>query len=485
MSAAPFSSAGWCFSDSMVAAISRVWRPVSTSAAAMRVSSSKISALRRPRPTALTLVGHVAQALDQREAFALDLAQAGADGGQTRHDHAGAEGRQREQEQEHGGAARAGAERLDGFHADPAWLVSMAGGRWRTSDVVRAAAMFGGARWDRVTTATARITGVMRWGAGCLSGVMSSGRGSGLGRPRGLGARRGPSRIALMTTPTAPASTAARPRAQPVRRLHAPRVRARRGQGRPDRDGHAQRVRAPDALRPERGVPAGHDEEGAPEVDHPGAAVVPARRLQRQVAAGAWRARSGTSGRDEDGDLGPVYGVQWRSWPKAGGEHVDQIAEVVEHAEDQPGFAPASSSSRGTWRDLDQMALMPCHAFFQFYVADGKLSLPAVPAQRRYLPGRALQHRELRAADAHDGAAVRAGGLGLHLDGRGLPHLLNHFEQVETAAVAQPLPVSNDATSSASRGSIFDYEFEDFEPAGTTSTTRRSRRRWRRERREP
>ena len=75
----------------------------------------------------------------------------------------------------------------------------------------------------------------------------------------------------------------------------------------------------------------------------------------------------------EDGDLGPVYGVQWRSWPKAGGGHVDQIAEVVKQLKSNPDSRRIIVSA---WNvaELDQMALMPCHAFFQFYVADGRLS---------------------------------------------------------------------------------------------------------------
>jgi thymidylate synthase len=115
----------------------------------------------------------------------------------------------------------------------------------------------------------------------------------------------------------------------------------------------------------------------------------------------------------EDGELGPVYGVQWRNWPKPDGGHVDQIADVVKHAQDQPRLAPHHRERLERGPELDQMALMPCHAFFQFYVAPatevggrGKPELPALPAQRRHLPGRALQHRQLCAADAHAGPAM-------------------------------------------------------------------------------
>jgi thymidylate synthase len=76
---------------------------------------------------------------------------------------------------------------------------------------------------------------------------------------------------------------------------------------------------------------------------------------------------------DEHGDLGPVYGYQWRSWPAPNGEHIDQLAQVIEQIKVNPDSRRHVVSA---WNvaDLDAMALMPCHAFFQFYVADGKLS---------------------------------------------------------------------------------------------------------------
>ena len=74
-----------------------------------------------------------------------------------------------------------------------------------------------------------------------------------------------------------------------------------------------------------------------------------------------------------DGDLGPVYGYQWRSWPAPDGRHIDQISQVVDMLKKNPDSRRIIVSA---WNvaDLDKMALMPCHAFFQFYVADGKLS---------------------------------------------------------------------------------------------------------------
>jgi len=74
-----------------------------------------------------------------------------------------------------------------------------------------------------------------------------------------------------------------------------------------------------------------------------------------------------------DGDLGPVYGYQWRSWPAADGRHIDQIGQVLEQLRRNPDSRRMIVSA---WNvaDLDRMALMPCHAFFQFYVAEGRLS---------------------------------------------------------------------------------------------------------------
>ena len=76
---------------------------------------------------------------------------------------------------------------------------------------------------------------------------------------------------------------------------------------------------------------------------------------------------------DDNGDLGPIYGYQWRSWPAPDGRHIDQLAGVIEQIKANPNSRRHIVSA---WNvaDLDEMALAPCHAFFQFYVADGKLS---------------------------------------------------------------------------------------------------------------
>jgi thymidylate synthase len=76
---------------------------------------------------------------------------------------------------------------------------------------------------------------------------------------------------------------------------------------------------------------------------------------------------------DENGELGPVYGSQWRSWPTADGRHIDQISQVIDQIKNNPDSRRIIVSA---WNvaEVDTMALPPCHAFFQFYVADGKLS---------------------------------------------------------------------------------------------------------------
>lgn len=76
---------------------------------------------------------------------------------------------------------------------------------------------------------------------------------------------------------------------------------------------------------------------------------------------------------DENGNLGPVYGYQWRSWPTPDGRHIDQISDVIQQIKKTPDSRRLIVSSWNVGQ-IDQMALPPCHAFFQFYVADGKLS---------------------------------------------------------------------------------------------------------------
>jgi thymidylate synthase len=118
---------------------------------------------------------------------------------------------------------------------------------------------------------------------------------------------------------------------------------------------------------------------------------------------------------DANGDLGPVYGHQWRHWPAPGGAEIDQIRDLI------AGLVKNPDSRRhivSAWNpaDIPQMKLPPCHALFQFYVAPAGARrrerprpavLPALPAQCRHLPWRPLQHRVLCLVHADGGAGVR------------------------------------------------------------------------------
>ena len=114
---------------------------------------------------------------------------------------------------------------------------------------------------------------------------------------------------------------------------------------------------------------------------------------------------------DENGDLGPVYGSQWRSWPAPDGRKIDQIANVVDSIKTKPDSRRHIVSA---WNpaEVDEMALPPCHCLFQFYVANGKLSCQLYQRSADTFLGRAVQHRLLCAADPYGGAGDGAGGRG-------------------------------------------------------------------------
>lgn len=125
----------------------------------------------------------------------------------------------------------------------------------------------------------------------------------------------------------------------------------------------------------------------------------------------------------DDGQLGPVYGYQWRSWPaRCGAEPIDQIRALIDGIRKDPDSRRHIVSA---WNvaDLPDMALPPCHCLFQFYVADGKLSCQLLPAQRGRVPWSAVQHRQLCLADKHDRAANWPAGGRVYLDRRRLPPL--------------------------------------------------------------
>ncbi len=168
-----------------------------------------------------------------------------------------------------------------------------------------------------------------------------------------------------------------------------------------------------------------------------------------------------------DGDLGPIYGYQWRSWPAPNGQHIDQIAEVVETLKKNPDSRRIIVSA---WNvaDIPRMALAPCHAFFQFYVADGKLSCQLYQRSADIFLGvpfniasyALLTHMMAQQCNLEVGDFVWTGG-DCHL-------YSNHLEQVDLQLSRDfyPLPKLKILRKP---DSIFDYEFEDFEIVGYES----------------
>ena len=164
---------------------------------------------------------------------------------------------------------------------------------------------------------------------------------------------------------------------------------------------------------------------------------------------------------DEHGDLGPVYGKQWRSWLGPNGEHIDQISNVIEMIKTNPDSRRLIVSA---WNvaDLDNMALMPCHAFFQFYVAEGKLSCQLYQRSADSFLGvpfnlasyALLTHMVAHQTGLDVGEFVWTGG-DCHI-------YSNHVNQVKEQLSRSPreLPLLKIKRKPAD---IFSYTFEDFE----------------------
>ena len=169
----------------------------------------------------------------------------------------------------------------------------------------------------------------------------------------------------------------------------------------------------------------------------------------------------------EDGDLGPVYGVQWRSWPTPDGGHIDQIAEVIKTLKSNPDSRRIIVSA---WNvaELSKMALMPCHAFFQFYVAPpqvagarGKLSCQLYQRSADIFLGvpfniasyALLTHMVAQQCDLDVGDFIWTGG-DCHI-------YSNHAEQVALQLSRDPRPYPT-LRILRKPDSIFDYQYEDF-----------------------
>lgn len=167
---------------------------------------------------------------------------------------------------------------------------------------------------------------------------------------------------------------------------------------------------------------------------------------------------------DENGDLGPVYGKQWRSWGAADGRQIDQISQVIEQIKKDPDSRRMIVSA---WNvgELDQMALAPCHAFFQFYVIDGKLSCQLYQRSCDVFLGlpfniasySLLVHMIAQQCDLAVGDFVWTGG-DTHL-------YSNHMEQTQLQLSREPRALPK-LVIKRKPPTIFDYVFEDFEIEG-------------------
>jgi thymidylate synthase len=164
---------------------------------------------------------------------------------------------------------------------------------------------------------------------------------------------------------------------------------------------------------------------------------------------------------DERGELGPVYGKQWRSWLAPDGRTIDQIAQAVEQLRRNPDSRRIIVSA---WNvgELDRMALMPCHAFFQFYVAGGRLSCQLYQRSADMFLGvpfniasyALLTHLFAQQCDLEPGELIWTGG-DCHL-------YVNHLEQAGLQLAREPFPLPQLVLRRRPPG-IFGYKYEDFE----------------------
>ena len=164
---------------------------------------------------------------------------------------------------------------------------------------------------------------------------------------------------------------------------------------------------------------------------------------------------------DENGDLGPVYGSQWRSWPTPDGGHIDQITQIIEQIKNTPDSRRIIVSA---WNvaDVENMALPPCHAFFQFYVADGKLSCQLYQRSADIFLGVPfnIASYALLTMMVAQVTGLEAGDF-VHTLGDA--HLYsNHMEQTQLQLSRKPYPLPQ-MKINPDVHSIFDFKFEDFE----------------------
>jgi thymidylate synthase len=164
---------------------------------------------------------------------------------------------------------------------------------------------------------------------------------------------------------------------------------------------------------------------------------------------------------DSEGNLGPIYGYQWRSWPTPDGRHIDQITQALEQIRHNPDSRRIIVSA---WNvaDIEQMKLPPCHAFFQFYVAEGKLSCQLYQRSADIFLGvpfniasyALLTHMMAQQSGLEVGDFVWTGG-DCHL-------YSNHMDQVQEQLARSTFPLPK-LLIKRKPESIFDYRFDDFE----------------------
>jgi thymidylate synthase len=167
---------------------------------------------------------------------------------------------------------------------------------------------------------------------------------------------------------------------------------------------------------------------------------------------------------DEDGNLGPIYGYQWRSWPTADGRHIDQITQVLEQIKSNPGSRRHIVSA---WNvgEIEKMALPPCHTLFQFYVADGRLSCQLYQRSADIFLGVPFNIASYSLLTLMVAQIV---GLqpGDFVHTLGDAHLyLNHLEQADLQLTREPRPLPQ-MNITAKPASLFDFKHEDFEIVG-------------------
>ncbi len=163
---------------------------------------------------------------------------------------------------------------------------------------------------------------------------------------------------------------------------------------------------------------------------------------------------------DKNGDLGPVYGYQWRSWPAPDGRHIDQISQVIDQIRKNPDSRRLIVSA---WNvaDLPRMALLPCHAFFQFYVAEGRLSCQLYQRSADFFLGVPFNIASYALLTMMVAQTCRL-KLGEFVHTFGDAHLyLNHLDQAREQLSRQPRTLPTMRINPAVTN-LFDFRYEDF-----------------------